>query len=179
MPGRNSKIQKNTGACGKVKRQLMDHIAEKGCVGSFHHCLLQKPDSIQDAVKIQEAKAAVDKEWNKLKNNSIVGCQEVKTNVRSHPSGQEGWENSSPREYDGRLSLEERRTCKTLPQMQGTSCALGGQRPGRRRIPRSVLQNKVLQRLRWQRQNSWTSSQSLMVWLEKNVTQFQCTFKSK
>ena len=26
----------NTGARGKVKRQQMDHIAEKGCVGSCH-----------------------------------------------------------------------------------------------------------------------------------------------
>ena len=46
----------NTGACGKVKRQHMDHLAEKGNVGSFH-CGLASfySRSFED-----EAKAAVD-----------------------------------------------------------------------------------------------------------------------
>ena len=34
------------------------------------------------------------------------------------------------------------------------------------------LQSEVLQCLRWQRQSSWTRSQSFLVWLEKQVTQF-------
>ena len=44
----------------KVRRQHMDHIAENGHVGSFHNVLVQKPVSFQEAMKIPEAKAAVD-----------------------------------------------------------------------------------------------------------------------
>ena len=47
-----------TGACAKVK-QHMDHIAEKWYVGSFHCGLVHKPVSIQEAVKVPEARAAI------------------------------------------------------------------------------------------------------------------------
>ena len=57
----------NTGACGKVKRQHVDHIAEEGYVESFHCGLLHKAVSLQEALKIPESKAAVDKQVNKLK----------------------------------------------------------------------------------------------------------------
>ena len=62
-----------------------------------------------------------------------MGCQESETKVRSHPSFEEGWKNSSLREFDGPLSLEERRICKTLPEIQGASCAPGRKRQRRRR----------------------------------------------
>ena len=52
-----------------------------------------------------------------LKGNSSVGCQESDTHVWRHPSGEEGWKNSSLREFDGPLSLEERRICKTPQEM--------------------------------------------------------------
>ena len=41
-----------------------------------------------------------------------MGCRESEAKVRSHPSDEEGWKNSSPREFGGPLSLEERRTYK-------------------------------------------------------------------
>ena len=51
----------NTVTCGMVKRKHMDHIAEKGFVGSFDDGLVHKPVSLPEAMKILEAKAAVDK----------------------------------------------------------------------------------------------------------------------
>ena len=54
-------------ACGKVTRQHLEHIAERGYVGSFHCGLGHKPGSIQEAMKIPDAKAAVDKELEKVK----------------------------------------------------------------------------------------------------------------
>ena len=45
----------------------MDHIAEKWYVGSFHYGLVHKPVSIQEAVKITESTAAINKEWSKSK----------------------------------------------------------------------------------------------------------------
>ena len=125
----------NTGACGKVKRQHMDHIAEKGNVGSFHCGLVHKPVSIHEALKMKPKPPWMN---DGMKNKSSVGCQEIETKVRSHPSDEEGWENSSLREFDGPLSLEERRTCKTPQEIQGASCAPGGERQRRRRIQSNI-----------------------------------------
>ena len=166
----------NTGACGKVKRQHMDHIAEKGNVGSFHCGLVHQPVSIHEALKMKPKPPWMN---DGMKNKSSVGCQEIETKVRSHPSDEEGWENSSLREFDGPLSLEERRTCKTPPEIQGASCAPGGERQRLKKETEQYSQSLVLQRLRWQRQSSWTPSQSFLVWLEKQVTQGQRTLKSK
>ena len=54
------------GACGKVK-QHVDHIAGEGYVSSFRYGLVHRPIHIQEALKISGAKAAINKEWNKLK----------------------------------------------------------------------------------------------------------------
>ena len=105
---------------GKVKRLHMDHIAEKD-VGSFHCGLVHKPVAFQEALKIPEAKAAVDEEWGQKKQNPSVGCQESKTKL----CGEEEWENSSRREADGLLSLEERRACKTPPATGSELCSRG------------------------------------------------------
>ena len=37
---------------------------------------------------------------------------------QSHSSGEDRWKNMSLREFDGPLSLEERRVCKTPPEVQ-------------------------------------------------------------
>ena len=51
-----------------MKRQHVDRIAEKRVCGKISLiCLVHKPVSIQEAMKIPEAKAAVDKEWMKVK----------------------------------------------------------------------------------------------------------------
>ena len=58
-----SLIQKNTGACRTMKRQHMDHSAEKGYVGSFHYGLVHKPVSIPEAMKIPMPKPQWTKNW--------------------------------------------------------------------------------------------------------------------
>ena len=40
----------NTRTYGKIKRELMDHIAEKKYVGSFHTDLVHKSTSIQEMI---------------------------------------------------------------------------------------------------------------------------------
>ena len=47
----------NTGACGKAKRPQMDHIVEKGYVGSCHYGSIHELVFIQEALKIPEAKS--------------------------------------------------------------------------------------------------------------------------
>ena len=56
----------NTVPCGKVKRQHMDHIAEKGYVGSFHNGLVHKPFSFQEVMKIQKSESQWVQKWNKV-----------------------------------------------------------------------------------------------------------------
>ena len=57
----------NTGTGGKVKRQQMDHIAEKGYVRSCHYGPLHVLVFIQEAMKMPDAKAAVVQKLDRLK----------------------------------------------------------------------------------------------------------------
>ena len=61
----NGQIQEAKEHAEQVKRKHMDHIAEKRYVGSFHCGLVHKPVSFHEAMKIPEARAAFDKQWNK------------------------------------------------------------------------------------------------------------------
>ena len=92
----------NPGA--KVKRQQMDHIAKEEHVGSCHYGLVHEPVSIQEAMKIPAAKAAVDKNMERIGHNSSLT-----SSVRRRRM-----ENNSLREFDGPLSLEERELAKHL-----------------------------------------------------------------
>ena len=56
----------------------MDHIAEKEYVGSFHYGLVHTPVSIQETMKIPEARAAVDKAWNKSKAILVLDVKNVR-----------------------------------------------------------------------------------------------------
>ena len=169
-------IQEHAGACRTVKRQHMDHFAEKTFVESFHYGLVHKPVSIQEAMKIPEAKTAVDKEWNQV--TRTIPAWDVKK-VWSHPSGEEGWKIDSLCEFDGPLSLEERRTGKTPPEIHGASCALEWQRQRRRRIQSSIHGARCFSVSDGNGKTIWTLSQSFLVRLEKQVTQYQRTHKSK
>ena len=52
--------------------------------------------------------------------------------------------NSSLREFDGPLSLEERRTCKTPPEMQGARCAPGEKTSKTKKDTELYSQSKIL-----------------------------------
>ena len=57
----------------------IDHFAEKVYVGSSHDGSARKPVSIQEDMKMPEAKAAVEKEWEKLKKISAWNGKKVKS----------------------------------------------------------------------------------------------------
>ena len=136
----------------------MDHIAEKGYVGSIHYGLVRKPVSIQEVMKIPEAKVADEKEMEQ-KEHSSMGR---KTMSRTHGSSEEEWK----KQFTSRIW--ECRTCKTPPDIQRASCASGrGTRSKTQKNTRGKSRSKVLQRLR-QRQSSWTPSQSFLVWPWRN-----------
>ena len=56
-------------------------------------------------MKILEAKAAVNKKWEKSKNIPAPDVKKIKSKSESHQSSEEGC-----------------RTCKTPPEIQGSSC---------------------------------------------------------
>ena len=57
----------------------MDHISDKGSVGSVHHGLVHKSISTQEAMKIPEVKAAANQELEKLKKLPGWSEKEVKS----------------------------------------------------------------------------------------------------
>ena len=143
-------------------------------LGDFTVAWYTSQFSIQEAVKIPEVKATEEK-MKQIPDNSQRDVKKVRPKPEVVRQAKKGGKNNSLREVDGPLSLEERRICKTLPETQGPSRA-----PSKtKKDTGQFSQSKMLQRLRWQRRSSWTPSQSFLVWLEKQVTQFQLTPWSK
>ena len=139
----------------------------KGFLGSFDVGLVHKPVSIQESLKIPDAKAAVDKNGKNFRK------------IFSHPSGEERWEKqftsriwwTSANWRTPNLQNTSRNTMSVLCSLEATSKT--------KKDTEQCSQSKGLQRLRWQRQSSWTLSQSFLVWLEKQVTPFQRTPRSE
>ena len=55
-----------------------DHIADKGCNSMVHYNLVHKFIPMPQALRIPDAKAAVDKEWNKLEALSALNLEKMK-----------------------------------------------------------------------------------------------------
>ena len=79
----------NTGARRSVKRQHTDHIAEY--LGSLHYSLGHNPVSVQEAVKIPDAKAAVDKEWNQFKTIPALDVKKVRPKFEVIRQARKDW----------------------------------------------------------------------------------------
>ena len=168
----------NKGAHGKVKRQHMDHIAENGYVGRLHCGLVHKPVFYSGSCEDTRSQSQRRK-MEQIPDNSQRDVKKVRPKPEVVRQAKKGGKNSSLREFDGPLSLEERRTCETPPEIQGPSCALGETTSKTKKDTEQFEQSKVLQNLSWQRQSSWTPSQSSLVWLKEHVMQFPRTLWSK
>ena len=59
-----------------------DHIAEKGDNSLQHHNLVHKFIPMPQATRIPAAKAAVDKEWEKLEKISVWNLTKVRSKKR-------------------------------------------------------------------------------------------------
>ena len=106
----------------------MEHIAEKGCVGSFHCGLVHKPGSIQEAMKIPDAKAAVDKELEKVKTIPTWDVKKKRSNSEVIRQAKLG-------EFDDLCRLKKAELAKHL---QKYKVLWGGQSQGRRRTQSSI-----------------------------------------
>ena len=64
-----------------TSRTHEDHIATKRIYSLQHYNLVHKASPIHQAMTIPEAKAAVDKEWVKLKENFGAGSGESQKQI--------------------------------------------------------------------------------------------------
>ena len=79
--------------------------------------------SVPDAMKIPDVNAAVDKEWNNLKTIPAWDVKRVRPKSEVIRQAKKNGKNSSLRESDGPLSLEERRSCKTSRSTRSEWCS--------------------------------------------------------
>ena len=72
-------------------------------------------------MKKPEAEAAVNKEWDKFQKLPAWDEKKVKSKSEVISQAKNDGKNISLRKFNGPLSLEERRNCKTPPEIQGAS----------------------------------------------------------
>ena len=138
MPVRNSQIQKTLEHAGKWSENMWTTSPIKRYLEVFTVVRYTSQFPFKRQWRCQKIK---HQRINNMKTEetTTMARQESKIQVRCHTSGEEGWKNSSLLEFEGLLSLEERGTCWTPPEMQAPTNRETGQRS----------QSKVLQRLRW------------------------------
>ena len=129
----SNKIQKTKHACivaahestskrleSTLSQDHEDHIAERGFNSTSHYNLVHKFVPMPQAMKNPDAKAAMDKEWKKLKTLPAWQLDKVKSKKRGH-SGSTRREKESPFCYiDGLLSPQGHGIRTTVSKTQRT-----------------------------------------------------------
>ena len=155
------------------------HIAGKGINSVQHYNLVHKFILIHQAMKIPAAKAAVDKEWEKLEKISALNL----TKIRSKKE-----------------VIDEARTkgakvhfASLMDMCHFEKCWVGGKAPKKWKLElysevilwkmiRCLMQystNKDLQYLKWQQLKSWISSPECLVAMNNQRTKYQLKPKWK
>ena len=105
-----------------TKRIHDEHIAGKGQNSVLHYNLVHKFIPMPQAMKIPDAKAAVDKEWEKWsyfrRHNSSIGCEKSQEQKGGHKRGTEKQQQSSLCFTDGLMSSKELGVGATIPEVQ-------------------------------------------------------------
>ena len=83
-------VSTRTGIGATQPRDHEDHIAERRLNSLTHYNLVHKPTPIPQAMKISDAKAAVDKEWKKLEKMPAWKVTKVKSKTEVIQKAQEG-----------------------------------------------------------------------------------------
>ena len=93
-----------------------DHIAARADNSLQHYNLVHKFIPMPQAMKIPAAKAAVDKEWEKLEKNSGVGHNKSQKQIRGDRWSKDEGHKSSFCLTDGHFSFEECRIGDKAPK---------------------------------------------------------------
>ena len=99
-----------------------DHIAGKGNNSLQHYNLVHKIIPMLQAMNIPAAKAAVDKEWEKLEKISAWNLTKVRSKKRGDRWSKDEGRKSSFCLTDGHMSFEECRIGDKAPKIQRSSC---------------------------------------------------------
>ena len=84
-----------------------DHIAERDFTPMSHNNLVHKFVPMPQAMKVPDAKEAVDKEWEKLKKLPAWQLTKVKNKKGGHSGSTKGEKNSPCCYADGHLSSQK------------------------------------------------------------------------
>ena len=153
-----------------------DRIAWKGFTSMTHCNLVHKFIPMPQAMKIPNAKAAVEKEWQKARDNSIIWLKKI-----PKQGGGNSWstkrQHESPLCYtDDPMSPEECGVRTEITEVQRLSRALGRHCKRRLWIPRSLYRTRLVYR-RWLLQKSWMLLQDYQVVKDKPPTQYLHTLR--
>ena len=123
-------------------------------------------------MKIPAAKAAVDKEWEKLEKIPAWDLTKVRSKIRSDRWSKDEGRYSSFCIINGHMSSEKCWIGDKTPKIQRSSCT------PRRRCEETILdlmqysQNKDHQHLKWRQQKSWISYTDCQDAQDKQLTQY-------
>ena len=107
----------------KAPRKREDHIAEKGFNSINHYNLAHQFIPMPQAMKIPDAKAAVDKEWQKLETIPAWQWEKLKSRGDAIMEAQKREKESPLCHIDGHLSSQECGVGTKAPKVQRTSHA--------------------------------------------------------
>ena len=130
-----------------TKRIHEEHIAGNGPNSALHYNLVHRFIPMPQAMKIPDAKAAVDKEWEKAWDNSSMEHEKSREQKGCHKRGTEKQQQSSLCFTDGLMSCKEIRV-GAIPEVQRKSRALWKTTPE----PMQYLLNRAYQHRKWRPQ---------------------------
>ena len=121
-----------------------DHIAGKGENSLRHYNLVHKFIPMPQALKIPAAKAAVDKEWEKLAKISAWNLTKVRSKKRGDRWSKDEGRKSSFRLTDGHMSFEKCWIGGKAPKIQRSSCTPRRYCERRFRVLRSIHWTRII-----------------------------------
>ena len=121
-----------------------DHIAGKGDNSLQHYNLVHKFIPMPQAMKIPAAKAAVDKEWEKLEKIPAWKMTKVRSRKRGDRWSKDEGRKSSFRLTDGHMSFENCWVGGKAPKIQRSSCTPRWYCKRRLRVLRSIHRTRII-----------------------------------
>ena len=149
-----------------------DRIAGRGFTSVIHDNLVHKFIPVPQAMKIPDAKAAVDREWKKLETIPAWELEEVKSKKEGGYSGSTTRQQEGPLCYtDGHLSPQERGVRTPIAKIHRQSRAPWWHCERRLWSPRSFVLNRARLRPKWLPRKWWMLLQDYQNVTDKQPTQ--------
>ena len=156
--------QRQTVKRAYVQRE-MNQISVKEHMGRFHYGLVHMPITVQEALKIPEARAVVNNESRKLKSRPAWDEQKIKSKTAVIQRAKKDWKT---------VHFEN-----LLDYCPLNNAELANRVVQRRDIVKDDEYCRAVFAQQGQQQNFWIQCQNFLTGLERHVTQFQRTLRLK